>query len=388
MPVERPAVPFWLRHALRAQAGPVPWSAMARGAAAVLPLLVAVLAGAPTAGVPAAIGALFAGINDRPGSRRTAVTALGVPAAAGACGLLTGTLAAAAVPQGLATPVLPVLLGLLGLVAGAVSSTGPLASACGTQLLIAAVIGAGMDLPEPAWLRCLSYLTGAAWPLLLRRLVPAPRRRGRIPYRFDGEYEAVAVVYERTAALLEAAGGATATARRAALTAALDHAQDALGGIRSGPRASPEELRLGARYGAAAALAEAATALAWTGEPVPRRAVRGARRLAAAVRAGAPCGPLPAPPRTAPGLRALDDALLRAAEAFDDADRGGRPPGTARTRPGGTRPGGLPAPGRAPGGAAGRGRAVTWGAARAGPCRPAPHPTPRVTGDLVPTRTG
>ncbi|MFD0428174.1 hypothetical protein ACFQ60_08435 [Streptomyces zhihengii] len=98
MPVERPAVPLWLRHALRAQAGPVPWSAMARGAAAVLPLLAAVLAGAPTAGVPAAIGALFAGINDRPGSRRTAVAAIGVPAVAGACGLLAGTLVGAGVP--------------------------------------------------------------------------------------------------------------------------------------------------------------------------------------------------------------------------------------------------------------------------------------------------
>ncbi|MEW2556150.1 FUSC family protein [Streptomyces zhihengii] len=319
MPVERPAVPLWLRHALRAQAGPVPWSAMARGAAAVLPLLAAVLAGAPTAGVPAAIGALFAGINDRPGSRRTAVAAIGVPAVAGACGLLAGTLVGAGVPRDLEAWLLPVFLGLLGLFAGAISATGATASACGTQVLIAAVIGAGMDLPEPAWLRGLSYLTGAAWPLLLRRLVPGPRRRGPAPYRLDGEHAALAAVYERTAALLAAAGDPAAAARRTALTAALDHAQDVLARTRSGPRASRAERGLHARYGAAAALAEAATALAWTGEPVPGRAVRGAERLAAAARTGSPCGPLPAPPRTAPGLRALDDALLRAAEAFDDA---------------------------------------------------------------------
>ncbi|MFC9271955.1 FUSC family protein [Streptomyces zhihengii] len=319
MPVERPAVPLWLRHALRAQAGPVPWSAMARGAAAVLPLLAAVLAGAPTAGVPAAIGALFAGINDRPGSRRTAVAAIGVPAVAGACGLLAGTLVGAGVPRDLEAWLLPVFLGLLGLFAGAISATGATASACGTQVLIAAVIGAGMDLPEPAWLRGLSYLTGAAWPLLLRRLVPVPRRRGPAPYRLDGEHAALAAVYERTAALLAAAGDPAAAARRTALTAALDHAQDVLARTRSGPRASRAERGLHARYGAAAALAEAATALAWTGEPVPGRAVRGAERLAAAARTGSPCGPLPAPPRTAPGLRALDDALLRAAEAFDDA---------------------------------------------------------------------
>lgn len=321
-------VPEWLRHPLRAQTGPVPWSAMARGAASVLPLLAAVLAGAPTAGVPAAVAALFAGINDRPGSRRGAPAALGLPAAAGACGLLAGTLVGAAVPQELATPVLPLFLGLLGLVAGALSSTGATASACGTQLLIAAVIGVGMDLPEPVWLSCLSYLSGAAWPLLLRRLVPSPRRRGRITYRLDGECEALAAVYERVAALLEAVGSPAAGARRAALTAALDHAQDALAGTRTGPRASRAERGLRARYDAAAALAEAATALAWKGEPVPERAVHGTLRLAAAARTGAPCGPLPAPPRTASGLRALDDALLRAAEAFDAPGRG---PVRART---------------------------------------------------------
>ena len=52
------------------------------------------------------------------------------------------------------------------------------------------------------------------------------------------------------------------------------------------------------------------------------------RRLAAAVRNGAPTGPLPAPTRSAPGLRALDDALLYAAEAYDP----GRQPAAARTQ--------------------------------------------------------
>ncbi|MCZ9344605.1 FUSC family protein, partial [Streptomyces sp. TRM76130] len=49
----------------------------------------------------------------------------------------------------------------------------------------------------------------------------------------------------------------------------------------------------------------------------PGRASEGPRRLAAAVRAGAHTGPLPAPTRSAPGLRALDDALLHAAVTFD-----------------------------------------------------------------------
>lgn len=72
-------LPPWLAHVLRAQRGPVPWNAVLRGALAAAPLLVTVLAERPTAGVPAALGAMLAGINDRPGSRRASVTRLGFP---------------------------------------------------------------------------------------------------------------------------------------------------------------------------------------------------------------------------------------------------------------------------------------------------------------------
>jgi uncharacterized membrane protein YccC len=128
-------------------------------------------------------------------------------------------------------------------------------------------------------------------------------------------------VYDAVAALLEAVGGPDAPGRRVALTAALDHAQDALGGPRLRPYASSAaERRLHAQYAAALPLAEAATALAWAGEAVPARAVEGPRRLAVAVRTSTHTGPLPAPSRSAPALRALDDALLHAADTFD---RGG-----------------------------------------------------------------
>ncbi|MGW7266537.1 FUSC family protein [Streptomyces sp. NPDC054842] len=311
----RPAPPPWLAHALRAQRGPVPWNAVVRGALAAGPLLLAaVLAGRPSAGVAAALGAMLAGINDRPGSRRTAVVRLGVPALAGAGGLLVGSYA------GLHTGAvaLTAVLTGLGLLAGAVSAVGPVASGAGTQLLVAAAIGAGMPLPEPGWQRALFFLAGAGWLLGLRLALPTRGAATAGDYRFDGERDAVAAVYEAVAALLDAAGGADAVARRAALTAALDHAQDAL----SGPRlrrcaSSAAERRLHARYAAALPLAEAATALAWAGNEVPARAAEGPRRLAAAVRAGGRSGPLPAPARSAPELRALDDALLHAADAFD-----------------------------------------------------------------------
>ncbi|MEU9353010.1 FUSC family protein [Streptomyces griseoloalbus] len=317
------AVPPWLAHALRAQRGPVSLSAVVRGALGGGPLLLAaVLGGRPTLGVVAAIGAMFAGINDRPGSRRASVGRIGGPALAGAAGLAVGTYAGDHVPAVLLT----VLLTGLGLVAGGVSALGPVGSAVGTQLLVGAAVGAGMPLPEPGWQRALAFLAGAGWLLLLRLALPTPGSLAgdrRLDFRFDGERHAVAGVYDAVAALLDAAGSETATARRAALTAALDQAQDALAGPRLRRYASSAaERRLHAQYAAALPLAEAATALAWAEDAVPARASEGPRRLAAAVRGNTPTGPLPAPSRSAPALRALDDALLHAAEAFDRADGG------------------------------------------------------------------
>lgn len=314
VPVRVFALPPWLAHALRAQRGPVPWNAVLRGALAGGPVLVVALAvGRTSLGVVAAIAAMLAGINDRPGSRRASVRRIGGPALAGAVGLFAGTYAGehiSAVP-------LTLLLTGLGLVAGGMSAVGPVASGAGTQLLVAAAIGAGMPLPEPAWQRALAFLVGAGWLLALRLVLPTP---GSLTgdFRFDGERTAVARAYDAVAELLDAVGTERATARRVALTAALDQAQDAL----TGPRlrrcaSSAAERRLHAQYAAALPLAEAATALAWAGEPVSERASEGPRRLATAVRTGTHTGPLPAPQRHAPALRALDDALLHAAEAFD-----------------------------------------------------------------------
>ncbi|MEU9642892.1 FUSC family protein [Streptomyces sp. NPDC048188] len=317
LPASR-ALPPWLGHALNAQRGPVPWSAVVRGALAAGPLLIAALAaGRAGLGVVAAIAAMLAGINDRPGSRRTSVGRIGLPALAGAAGLLVGTYAG----LHLDAPVLTLVLTGLGLVAGGVSAVGPVASATGTQLLVGSAVGAGMPLPGPAWQSVPAFLAGAGWLLLLRLALPTPGSLAgdrRLDFRFDGERAAVADVYEAVAALLDAVGTGDAVPRRAALTAALDHAQDALAGPRLRRRASTAaERRLHARYAAALPLGEAATALAWAGRTVPARAAEGPRRLAAAVRAGTHAGPLPAPSRTDPALRALDDALLHAAEAFD-----------------------------------------------------------------------
>lgn len=321
--MSRPAVrmhlPPWLAHALRAQRGPIPWSAVVRGALSAGPLLCAgVLADRTSLGVVAAIAAMLAGINDRPGSRRASVKRIGLPALAGAAGMALGTYAG----DRMGAVALTLLLTLVGLVAGGVSAVGPVASGAGTQLLVASAIGAGMPLPDEGWLRALAYLGGACWLVALRLALPTP---GALTgdFRFDGEREAVAAVYDAVAELLDAVGTERAGDRRVALTAALDHAQDALTGPRLRRYASSSaERRLHAQYAAALPLAEAATALAWAGQAVPGRACAGPRRLAVAVRENTHTGPLPAPTRSAPALRALDDALLRAAEAFDRG-RGG-----------------------------------------------------------------
>ncbi|MFE9247461.1 FUSC family protein [Streptomyces sp. NPDC007088] len=311
----------------------MPWVAMARGGLAVLPLLLAVAAGRPTAGVMAALGTLLAAINDRPGPRRTAVLRLSAPALAGACGLLLGSYATALTPDPRRALVLPLVLAALGLLAGAVSAIGPVASGIGTQLLVTAAIGAGMPLPEPGWQRALFFLAGAGWLLALRLLLPSPGRTTRNPYRLDGERGAVAAVYTAVADLLDATGTESALSRRAALTTALDQAQDALAGPRLRRFASSAaERRLHARFSAALPLAEAATALAWAGTPLPARAARGCRALADAVLLDALPGVVPAPSRDAAGLRSLDNALLDAVTAFDTAGPAGL--ATARTRRG------------------------------------------------------
>ncbi|MEU9153222.1 FUSC family protein [Streptomyces sp. NPDC048417] len=325
----RVALPPWLAHALRAQRGPVPWSAVTRGALAAGPLLLtAVVLHHTSLGVVAAIAAMLAGINDRPGSRRAAVRRLGAPAAAGAVGLLAGTYGG----EHLTALPLSLLLTGLGLVAGGMSAVGPVASGAGTQLLVAAAIGAGMPVAEEGWQRALAFLAGAGWLLVLRLALPTPGALAG-DYRFDGERDAVAAVYDAVADLLDAVGDEAALGRRKALSTALDHAQDALTGPRLRRHASSAaERRLHAQYAAALPLAEAATALAWAEEPISARAAEGPRRLAVAVRGNDGTGPLPAPSRSAPALRALDDALLRAAEAFDRAEGARhRPPARRRS---------------------------------------------------------
>lgn len=320
--------PAWLTHVLRLRRAPVPRTAMVRGALGAGPLLGAGIAlGQPGPGVLAALGAMLAGVNDRPGTRRKGLVHIGLPAAAGALGLLVGALVADTAGRWAAVPV----LFLVGWVSGALSARGAVWSAGALQMLVATTIGMGMPLAGPAWLKALCFLSGAGWLVLLRLLPRAPRSPGAT--RWSGEREAVAAVFDALADALGALGGPGAPAARRALVAAQQQADDALRLMRllPWPRWSGGDGHaLVQRHGSGVALCEASIALLWEGRPVPDAVAAGPRRLAAAVRSGGPAGTLPGPPPDTVERLAFDRAVLEAAVVFDRTT-------ALRTRPAGSR---------------------------------------------------
>ncbi|WP_329540054.1 FUSC family protein [Streptomyces sp. NBC_01358] len=316
--------PAWLTHVLRLRRAPVPRTAMVRGALGAGPLLGAGIAlGHPGPGVLAALGAMLAGVNDRPGTRRKGLVHIGLPAAAGALGLLVGALVADTAGRWAAVPV----LFLVGWVSGALSARGAVWSAGALQMLVATTIGMGMPLAGPAWLKALCFLSGAGWLVLLRLLPRAPRSPGAT--RWSGEREAVAAVFDALADALGALGGPGAPAARRALVAAQQQADEALRLMRLLPwprRSGGAGHALVERYGSGVALCEASIALLWEGRPVPDAVAAGPRRLAAAVRSGGPAGTLPGPPPDTVERLAFDRAVLEAAVVFDRTTAGAHAP--------------------------------------------------------------
>ncbi len=222
MPRHRRAVPAWLAHPFRWQRLPVPWAAVARGALCAGPLLAAGIAtGHPAPGVLIALGSMLAGVNDRPGTRRTGIVHIGLPALAAALGMLTGASLRAADAGWWVVPA----LAAVGFVSGAGSVAGPVRSTAAMQMLAATVLGAGMPLPGAPWAKALAVLAGCLWLLLLRLVLRTPRPAGG---PLHGERAAVATVFDALADALEAVGGPGAEPARRRLTAALDRADEAL----------------------------------------------------------------------------------------------------------------------------------------------------------------
>ncbi|WP_329454685.1 FUSC family protein [Streptomyces sp. NBC_01497] len=275
----RSRTPEWLVAALRPNPGPVPWPAALRACVGVAgPLALGFALGRPAYGALAGIGAQFAVINDTADSYRMRFLGIAVPQLAGAAGVVVG--ASVFGHGGLAV----IVVTLVGLVSGLISSIGPLASGAALLLLINTIIEAGLPVPGPVWLAPALFLGGGAFVLLLTLL--AWPVRGAAPER-----AAVAAAYRALADQLEAAGGSGYEARRQATTRRMDHAHDLVLARRAGERGQRSTaFALFARLDALTALLEAAPAVHQSGRPLPATVPAALRALADTIEGRPPAG--------------------------------------------------------------------------------------------------
>ncbi|MFD4373566.1 FUSC family protein [Streptomyces sp. NPDC058486] len=210
----RLAPPAWLTAGLKPAPAPIPWAAVARASLALsLPLAVGLALDRPAEGALVSMGALSGVIGDTADAYRMRVFNIAVPQLFGALGVTLGTLVFGHGWLAVAT------LTLVALVSGMISSIGAVASASGLLLLLNAVVGAGLPMPDPWWKAPLLLslgglvvlaLTLLGWPL--RRVTP--------------ERAAVAATYRTVAELYEAAGSETYQEKRHAVTASLNQSYD------------------------------------------------------------------------------------------------------------------------------------------------------------------
>ncbi|MER5929860.1 FUSC family protein [Streptomyces sp. NPDC002054] len=308
--------PEWLLRGLRPSSAPVPWAAAARaGIALAAPLAVGFAVDEPEYGALVSMGALAGVIGDTADAYRMRILNIAVPQLFGAVGVALGTLV-----YGRGWLAVGVLT-LVALVSGMISSIGSVASVAGLLLLLNAVVGAGLALPEPWWTPPVLLTAGGLFVLLLT-LLGWPLR-GRQPER-----TAVADTYRSVADLLDAAGGPAPAydEQRHAVTEALNQAYDLLLGRRARAHGrSPSLVRMVAQLNAVIPLVEAAPAAHLRGRPLPPEIPAAVRQLADAVAAGRTeplVLALPAPPAGVPSARAIDAALRHAAGIVHEQDPG------------------------------------------------------------------
>ncbi|WP_240137011.1 FUSC family protein [Streptomyces sp. MUM 178J] len=331
--------PDWLLQALRPQRAPVPWAAVARaGVALSAPLAVGFAADRPAYGALASMGALSGVIGDTADAYRMRIFNIAVPQLFGAVGVTLGTLVYG---EGWAAVA---ALTLVALVSGMISSIGAVASVSGLLLLLNAVVGSGLPLPEPWWKAPL--LLGAGGLFVLALTLLGWPWRGREPERAS-----VADAYRSVGELLAAAGGDAYPARRQDVTQALNTSYDLILARRARDlgRGSPMT-RLLAQLNALIPLVEAAAAAHLYGRASRRPEIADAvRDLADTIAASrtrpvsrartgpaasrTPAAPPPLPEPEGPADRAVDSALRHAwttvhqpaPDPYNVDDRLGRP---------------------------------------------------------------
>ncbi|MGW0537032.1 FUSC family protein [Streptomyces sp. NPDC003032] len=330
-PRARPLTPpAWLVRSLKPQSAPIPWAAVARASVAMaLPLAVGILAGQPTYGALASMGALSGVIGDTADAYRMRVLNIAVPQLFGALGVTLGSLVFGHgwVAVGAVT--------FVALVSGMMSTIGAVASVGGLLLLLNCVVGAGLPMPGQWWLAP-ALMTGGGLLVLALGLLAWPLRSG-VPER-----AAVAASYRSVAALLDAAGTDAYDDARTAVTASLNQSYDlALARRARDHGRNPELVRLVAQLNALSPIVEAAPAAHLSARHarvrLPSEIPAAVRALAQAVERGGRTEPpvaepaVAGPPVQAPeairlpergdhAARALDHAVLHAAETLSDPD--------------------------------------------------------------------
>ncbi|MEU6619389.1 FUSC family protein [Streptomyces litmocidini] len=306
--------PTWLTAGLRPAPAPIPWAAAARASVALsVPLAAGLAAGQPAYGALVSMGALSGVIGDTADAYRMRVFNIAVPQAFGALGVTLGTLVFGHGWAAVAT------LTLVALVSGMISSIGAVASVSGLLLLLNAVVGAGLPMPDPWWKAPVLLGLGGLFVLVLT-LLGWPMRRAA------PEREAVAATYRTVAELYEATGTAAYDEKRQAVTASLNQSYDLVLARRARQhgRAAPL-VRILAQLNVVIPLVEAAPAahlrarLVGPLSPAIPAAVRGLADAVEEGRTGTPAlDGLPAPER--PAERAVDHALRHAAAVVHEAD--------------------------------------------------------------------
>ncbi|MFE6783818.1 FUSC family protein [Streptomyces sp. NPDC057680] len=320
--------PAWLTAGLRPAPTPVPWAAVGRAAVALsAPLAVGLAVGQPAYGALVSMGALSGVIGDTADAYRMRILNIAVPQLFGAVGVTLGTLAFGHGWVAVA------VLTLVALVSGMISSIGAVASVSGLLLLLNAVVGAGLPMPDPWWKAPLLLGLGGLFVLALT-LLGWPLRRAA------PERAAVAATYRSVGELYEATGTPAYDEKRQAVTASLNQSYDLVLARRARQHGRASSLvRLLAQLNAVIPLVEAAPAAQLRARlhgPLSATIPAAVRDLADAVedeegRTGAPVLDLPTPER--PAEKAVDHALRYAAavvhrtepDASNVDDRLGRP---------------------------------------------------------------
>ncbi|MEV7170495.1 FUSC family protein [Streptomyces sp. NPDC093224] len=298
--------PQWLTNSIRPTRSPLPRAGMARAALALsLPVALGMAAGRPDYGALASMGALAGVIGDTTGPYRMRLLTIGVPQLFGAVGVTLGALVHG---QGWTAVA---VVAAIALVSGMISTIGAVASVSGLMLLLNAVVGAGLPMPDPWWTAPLLLTLGGLFILLLS-LLGWPVRRGA-PDR-----AAVAAAYRSTAELYAVVGTsdtAAYDAHRHAVTRDVENAYEVLLARRAhdhGPRGPM--VRLLAQLNALIPLLEAAGAAHLHGRISRRPEIAAAvAELADSVTTGRRTAPtLVLPEPQGPADRAVDRTLRHA----------------------------------------------------------------------------